>query len=670
MNRQMIKDKLSLLPLQPGCYLMKDKDNTVIYVGKAKKLKNRVSSYFVGAHNYKTTKLVQEIVDFDYIVTDSEKEALLLEINLIKDYSPKYNISFMDNKYYPYIQLTKEKHPRLKIVRNAQDKKHKHFGPFPDGTAARETFKLLNRLYPLRKCNHIPKKPCLYYSLNQCVAPCIQEVSDEVYKEMTSSITKFIQGDTKEIINDLQNKMMSASEVQNYELAKECRDLITHIQHVTSKQHVQFNDLVDRDIVGYYSDKGYLCLQLFFMRNGKLLARDLNLVPAQDDYQEQIISFLVQFYQENTEPKELLVPQELDIELLKEIVNCKIIKPQKGNKANLVAMANENAKEQLEKKFLLIQKNEASTIGAIKQLGEILNIQLPRRIELFDNSNIQGAYAVAGMVCFKDGTPSKKDYRKFKIKTVEGPDDYASMKEVIYRRYYRVLMEGLEKPDLIIVDGGKGQIKVAKEVIDALNLNIMVCGLAKDDRHSTSVLLDSSGEVVEINRKSELFFLLTRMQDEVHRYAISFHKNVRSKSLFQSILDSVEGIGPKRRKMLLKEFGSVKQLKEAQLEQLERVLPHEVALNLFKGIKSRHRKVVSHILEYEVNVKMNIILTPREKEIFNLLIKNQSTRDIAKTLGISEKTVRNHISNVIQKLGVDSRIQAVFELIKFKELEL
>ena len=304
---------------------MKNKEGTVIYVGKAKKLKNRVSSYFVGAHNYKTTKLVQEIVDFDYIVTDSEKEALLLEINLIKDYSPKYNISFMDNKYYPYIQLTKEKHPRLKIVRNAQDKKHKHFGPFPDGTAARETFKLLNRLYPLRKCNHIPKKPCLYYSLNQCVAPCIQEVSDEVYKEMTSSITKFIQGDTKEIINDLQNKMMSASEVQNYELAKECRDLITHIQHVTSKQHVQFNDLVDRDIVGYYSDKGYLCLQLFFMRNGKLLARDLNLVPAQDDYQEQIISFLVQFYQENTEPKELLVPQELDIELLKEIVNIRYL---------------------------------------------------------------------------------------------------------------------------------------------------------------------------------------------------------------------------------------------------------------------------------------------------------------------------------------------------------
>ncbi len=582
----MIKDKLSLLPLQPGCYLMKDKNNEVIYVGKAKKLKNRVSSYFVGAHNYKTTKLVQEIVDFDYIVTDSEKEALLLEINLIKDYSPKYNISFMDNKYYPYIQLTREKDPTLKIVRNAQEKKHKHFGPFPDGTAARETFKLLNRLFPLRKCNHIPKKPCLYYSLNQCLAPCIQEVDPEDYKKISSQITKFIQGDTKEVIDNLTDKMMAASDVQNYELAKECRDLITYINHVTSKQHVQFNDLVDRDIVGYYHDKGYLCLQLFFMRNGKLLARDLNLVPMQEDYQEQIVSFLVRFYQENTEPKELLVPKDLNVDLLQEIISCKIIKPQKGNKASLVEMANENAKEQLEKKFLLIQKNEAATIGAVKQLGAALNIKMPRRIELFDNSNIQGAYAVAGMVCFKDGVPSKKDYRKFKIKTVEGPDDYASMKEVIYRRYYRVLMDGLERPDLIIVDGGKGQIKVAKEVIDALNLDIPVCGLAKDDRHSTSMLLDSNGQEVAIDRKSELFFLLTRMQDEVHRYAISFHKNVRSKSLFQSILDDVEGIGPKRKKLLLRKFGSVKKLKEASLEDLQEVLPGEVAKNLFNTLKN------------------------------------------------------------------------------------
>lgn len=585
MDRQMIKDKLSLLPMTSGCYLMKDKSGTVIYVGKAKKLKNRVSSYFNGAHNYKTTKLVGEIVDFDYIVTDSEKEALLLEINLIKDYAPKYNISFMDNKYYPYIQLTKEAHPRLKIVRDASNKKHRHFGPFPDSTAARETYKLLNRLYPLRKCNHIPKKPCLYYSLHQCLAPCIQEVDPETYKELMSSITKFIQGDVKETLQSLETKMYQASEEQNYELAKECRDLINHIKHVTSKQHVQFNDLVDRDIVGYYQDKGYLSLQLFFMRNGKLLARDLNLVPTSDDIYEQVISFLVQFYQENTLPKELLVPQDLDTSLLEEIIDCKIIKPQKGNKANLVQMANENAKEALDKKFLLIQKNEASTIGAMEQLGTALDIKTPHRIELFDNSNIQGAHAVAGMVCFKDGVPSKKEYRKFKIKTVEGPDDYASMKEVIYRRYFRVLMDQLERPDLIIVDGGKGQIKVAKEVIDGLGMNIKVCGLAKDDKHSTAMLLDEDGEEVKINKRSELFFLLTRMQDEVHRYAISFHKNVRSRSLFQSILDEVEGIGPKRKKDLLKKFGSVKQLKEASLEQLEAVLPKEVAKNLWEVLK-------------------------------------------------------------------------------------
>ena len=571
--------------MKPGCYLMKNNEGTVIYVGKAKKLKNRVSSYFAGSHNYKTTKLVQEIDDFEYIVTDSEKEALLLEINLIKDYAPKYNISFMDNKYYPYIQLTKEKHPRLKIVRNAKEKKHKHFGPFPDGTAARDIFKLLNRLYPLRKCNHIPKKTCLYYQLNQCLAPCIQEVDEAEYKKITKQISKFIQGDTKEIIDELQEKMMQASNQLNFELAKEYRDLIIHIQHVTSKQHVQFADQVDRDIIGYFQDKGYLSLQLFFMRNGKLLARDLNLVPV-DDMQEQIIQFIVSFYQENTYPKEILVPGDLDTTLLEQILECKIIKPQKGQKAKLVEMANHNAKEALEKKFLLIEKNQNATIGAIQQLGEKLNMITPRRIELFDNSNIQGAYAVAGMVCFVDGVPSNIDYRKFKINTVDGPYDYASLKEVIYRRYYRVLVEGLKKPDLIIVDGGKGQIKVAKEVIDSLNIGIKVCGLAKDDSHSTSLLLDSEGNVIEIDKKSELFFLLTRMQDEVHRYAISFHKNVRSKSLFQSILDDVEGIGPKRKKELLKHFGSVKKLKEASLEQLEQYLPKEVAKNLFDTLSN------------------------------------------------------------------------------------
>lgn len=580
-----IKNKLSLLPSSPGCYLMKNKEGTVIYVGKAKKLKNRVHSYFVGVHNYKTTKLVSEIVDFDYIVTDSEKEALLLEINLIKDYSPQYNIMFMDNTYYPYIQMTNESHPRLRIVRNAKERKAKHFGPFPDATAARETYKLLNRLYPLRKCNHIPKKPCLYYSLGQCLAPCIQEVDVEIYNDIKKSITKLLNGDIKEKVSELTEKMKQASEQLNFEQAKEYRDLISHIRYVTAKQHVQFNDQVDRDILGYYVDHGYLSIQLFFMRHGKLLSRDLNLIPIEDHVQESLQQFMVSFYQNNTLPKEILVPLDMDIDLLSQIIECKILKPQKGNKASLVQMAIENAKESLEKKFQLMEKNEAATLGAIQQLGELLQMPHPPHIiELFDNSNIQGAYAVAGMVCFKDGVPSKKDYRKFKIKTVEGPDDYGSMREVIYRRYYRVLMENLTPPDMIIVDGGLGQIHAAKEVIDALGMSIPVYGLAKDDKHSTAMLLDTEGHPISIHPKSELFFLLTRMQDEVHRYAISFHKNVRSKSLFASTLDQIEGIGPKRKQQLLHHFKSVKRMKEASLEQLKEVLPDKVAQELFQSL--------------------------------------------------------------------------------------
>lgn len=581
----LIKNKLSLLPSSPGCYLMKNKEGTVIYVGKAKKLKNRVHSYFVGVHNYKTTKLVSEIVDFDYIVTDSEKEALLLEINLIKDYSPQYNIMFMDNTYYPYIQMTNETHPRLRIVRNAKERKAKHFGPFPDATAARETYKLLNRLYPLRKCNHIPKKPCLYYSLGQCLAPCIQEVDVEIYNDIKKSITKLLNGDIKEKVSELTEKMNQASEQLNFEQAKEYRDLISHIRYVTAKQHVQFNDQVDRDILGYYVDHGYLSIQLFFMRHGKLLSRDLNLIPIEDHVQESLQQFMVSFYQNNTLPKEILVPLDMDIDLLSQIIECKILKPQKGNKASLVQMAIENAKESLEKKFQLMEKNEAATLGAIQQLGELLQMPHPPHIiELFDNSNIQGAYAVAGMVCFKDGVPSKKDYRKFKIRTVEGPDDYGSMREVIYRRYYRVLMENLTPPDMIIVDGGLGQIHAAKEVIDALGMSIPVYGLAKDDKHSTAMLLDTEGHPISIHPKSELFFLLTRMQDEVHRYAISFHKNVRSKSLFASTLDQIEGIGPKRKQQLLHHFKSVKRMKEASLEQLKEVLPDKVAQELFQSL--------------------------------------------------------------------------------------
>lgn len=568
--------------MSPGCYLMKNTEGKVIYVGKARKLKNRVSSYFTGAHNYKTTKLVDHIWDFDYIVTGSEKEALLLEINLIKDYTPEYNIMFMDNTYYPYIELTDETHPRLKIVRKTKNKKNKYFGPYPDATAARNTFKLLNKLYPLRKCNHVPDKPCLYYSLHQCLGPCINEVDKSQYDEIRKELISFIHGNTKSKIDELTEKMMTTSENLQFELAKEYRDLIRSIEYVTAKQNVQFGDYKDRDILGYFIDKGYISIQLFFMREGKLLYHDFNLEPVGEDFEEDLIRFLVTYYQTHPEPYELLIPQDVDLELLTEILSCHVLQPQRGDKKSLVEMANKNAKEALEKKFLLKEKTDEKTILPIIELGQKLGIDTPHTIELYDNSNIQGAYAVAGMVVYKDGVPSKKDYRKYKIKTVEGPDDYASMKEVIYRRYYRLLMEQKEMADLIIVDGGLGQIKVAKEVIDSLNLSVHICGLSKDDKHSTAMLLDEDGNQVPIDTKSPLFFLLTRMQDEVHRYAISFHRQVRSKSLFSSILDEVEGIGEARKKKLLNHFKSVKKMKEASLEELEAVIPKNAAAKLYE----------------------------------------------------------------------------------------
>lgn len=568
--------------MSPGCYLMKNTDGKVIYVGKARKLKNRVSSYFTGAHNYKTTKLVDHIWDFDYIVTGSEKEALLLEINLIKDYTPEYNIMFMDNTYYPYIELTDETHPRLKIVRKTKNKKNKYFGPYPDATAARNTFKLLNKLYPLRKCNHVPDKPCLYYSLHQCLGPCINEVDKSQYDEIRKELISFIHGNTKSKIDELTEKMMTASENLQFELAKEYRDLIRSIEYVTAKQNVQFGDYKDRDILGYFIDKGYISIQLFFMREGKLLYHDFNLEPVGEDFEEDLIRFLVTYYQTHPEPYELLIPQDVDLELLTEILSCHVLQPQRGDKKSLVEMANKNAKEALEKKFLLKEKTDEKTILPIIELRQKLGIDTPHTIELYDNSNIQGAYAVAGMVVYKDGVPSKKDYRKYKIKTVEGPDDYASMKEVIYRRYYRLLMEQKEMADLIIVDGGLGQIKVAKEVINSLNLSVHICGLSKDDKHSTAMLLDENGNQVPIDTKSPLFFLLTRMQDEVHRYAISFHRQVRSKSLFSSILDEVEGIGEARKKKLLNHFKSVKKMKEASLEELEAVIPKNTAAKLYE----------------------------------------------------------------------------------------
>ena len=527
--------------------------------------------------------MVSHIRDFEFIVTGSEKEALLLEINLIKKHTPPYNIMFMDDKTYPYIEITKENNFVVRTTRNIKNKKNEYFGPYPSSQSAYEIVKLINQIFCVRKCRHIPDSPCLYYHMHQCLGPCINDIDPKENEKTRKKIKKFLQGDTKEVMDSLQSKMLEASENLQFEKAQEIYNTIQALQHVIEKQTIDFKDRANRDVFGYYVDSGYISFQGFFIRQGKLLERNMSITPLYEDEMDAFTSFIVQYYEKNVVPKEILVPEGTPVDVLKEALNTNVHIPVRGEKKKLIDLVYKNAKEAHEQKFKLVFRKDNELKKANDMLGEIFKTDI-HTVEMFDNSHIQGTFNVSGLVVFKDGIPDKNSYRHYKLDGYRS--DVDSMKEVIYRRYYRVLVEGLKKPDLIIVDGGKGQIKVAKEVIDSLNIGIKVCGLAKDDHHSTAVLIDSDFNEISIDKKSELFFLLTRMQDEVHRYAISFHKNVRSKSLFQSILDDVEGIGPKRKKELLKHFGSVKKLKEATLEQLEEVLPKEVAKNLFTVLQN------------------------------------------------------------------------------------
>lgn len=578
-NMAKIEDKLAILPALPGCYLMKNKEGDIIYVGKAKKLKNRVRQYFVGAHDFKTTRLVSNIDDFEYIVCGSEKEALLLEINLIKKHTPPYNIMFMDDKSYPYLKLSKEKAPILRVVRNTKDKKAEYFGPFPDSSAAWETMKLLNQLYPLRKCKRLPKKECLYYHMGQCLAPCVKDIDESVYTQMALGIRKFLNGDVKEIVSNLYAEMQKASEEMQFEKAKEKLDLIHSIEHVTAKQQIDFKDRKDRDVFGYYVDKGYISIQGFFLRGGKMLERTLSITPLYEDAMDAFVSFILQYYEANPLPSEILIPKEYDITHLQEILNAKIIQPLRGDKLKLVEMVLVNAKNAHQQKFELVERKDHRKEEAMKQLSALLKKEI-HRIELFDNSHISGAFNVSGMVVFVDGEPSKKDYRTYRLK--EYVSDLDSMKEVVYRRYFRLLKERGRFPDLLIVDGGYLQIEAAKEILDALDVDITLCGLVKDDNHHTANLMDRNGNILPVERESSLFFLLTQMQDEVHRFAISFHRKLRGKAMTKSILDEVEGIGEVRKKEIWKQFKSLKQLKEASVEEIAEVIPLKVAEDLYQ----------------------------------------------------------------------------------------
>ncbi|MDT2725524.1 excinuclease ABC subunit UvrC [Lactococcus formosensis] len=587
-----IKAKLELLPDSPGCYLHKDKNGTVIYVGKAKNLKNRVRSYFHGSHNTKTELLVSEIEDLEWIVVESNIESLVLEINLIQRYKPKYNIMLKDDKYYPFLMITNEKYPRLMITRRVKKDGAMYFGPYPDVKAANEVKRLLDRIFPFRKCGLHEKKVCFYYHIHQCLCPVVNHVDPQVYKDMAQEVKHFLTGDDKEIINELKTRMFAASEKMEFEQAAEYRDVINSIGTLRTKQRVMNHDLKDRDVFGYYVDKGWMCVQVFFVRQGKMIQRDVNMFPYYNEAEEDFLTYVGQFYQEaeHMVPKEILVPSEIDAEAVEAVTQTKVLKPSRGEKKQLVAMATKNARTQLQLKFDLLEKDLIKTQGAIENLGKILNIPTPVRIESFDNSNIMGTSPVSAMVVFINGKPSKKDYRKYKIKTVKGADDYASMREVITRRYSRAMREGTALPDLIAMDGGAGQVNAAKAILQEIGLDIPVAGMAKNDKHQTSELLFGDPlEVVPLSRQSQEFFLLQRIQDEVHRFAITFHRQVRGKNTFSSKLDGITGLGPKRKQKLMTTFKSLKAISEADVAQVaEAGVPYEVAERVKEVLKKEN----------------------------------------------------------------------------------
>ncbi|RSI09761.1 excinuclease ABC subunit UvrC [Streptococcus sanguinis] len=581
MNK-LIQSKLELLPTSPGCYIHKDKNGTIIYVGKAKNLRNRVRSYFRGSHDTKTEALVSEIEDFEFIVTESNIEALLLEINLIKENQPKYNIMLKDDKSYPFIKITNETYPRLIITRQVKKDGGLYFGPYPDVGAANEIKRLLDRLFPFRKCTNPPENVCFYYHLGQCKAHTICQVDSQYFKELAQEVAAFLKGQDDQIIEDLRGKMAGAAQAMEFEKAAEYRDLIQSIGTLRTKQRVMAKDLQNRDVFGYYVNKGWMCVQVFFVRQGKLIERDVNLFPYYNDPDEDFLTYIGQFYQEKShlKPNEILIPADIDEEAVRAMVDTKVLKPQRGEKKQLVNLAIKNARVSLQQKFDLLEKSIEKTQGAIENLGQLLNIPTPIRIESFDNSNIMGTSPVSAMVVFVNGKPSKKDYRKYKIKTVVGPDDYASMREVIKRRYSRAIRDGLTLPDLIVIDGGQGQVNIAKEVIqEQLGLDIPIAGLQKNDKHQTHELLFGDPlQVVELSRNSQEFFLLQRIQDEVHRFAITFHRQLRSKNSFSSQLDGIEGLGPKRKQNLMKHFKSLTKIKEASVDQIVEVgVPRAVA---------------------------------------------------------------------------------------------
>lgn len=577
------REKLALVPTKPGSYQMKNKDGIIIYVGKAKNLKNRLKSYFTGTVTGKTKMLVEDIDDFEYIVTSSELESLILEITLIKKYDPKYNIMLTDDKTYPYIELTKEKYPRLRVVRNVKRRRNLNYlyGPYPNVSAARKTVNMLNRLYPLRKCDRLKKELCLYYHIHECLGYCVKEVEPKIINEMSREIVSFLKGDSSFIREKINKEMMMASEAMNYEKALELKTMLEDIDITLRRQKIDLNNNYNFDLVNYYVDKNYLSIQVFFIRNGLLVGRNKDIISSDLDICEQVVEYIIKFYEKHTVlPHELLVPEAIDRSLLEEYLKVKVTSPKKGKLKKLLDLARDNAKEVLEAEEEMLKKNDDLRLEAIDELKELLGTDKVSRMEAFDNSHLFGTFYVGGMVVYEDFLPLKDEYRKYKISS-DVKDDLGAMKEVIYRRYYKVLMENLTPPDVVVMDGGFNQVKIAVDIIRSLGLNIRVIGLVKNDKHKTSSIIDEDGMVLNVKSDSNLFLFFSKIQEEVHRFAITYHRNIKAKGALSSVLDMVPGIGEVRKKELLKKFGSLKKMKEATVEELSEVVSSDVAVILF-----------------------------------------------------------------------------------------
>ena len=586
----MFKEKLKTIPHLPGSYQMRNQNGNIIYVGKAKDLYKRINSYFKGTVTGKTAIMVSEVADFTYITTSSEQEAFILELNLIKEYNPKYNILLKDDKSYPYIEYISKPYPRLKVSRylNIRKKDKKLlFGPYPNAYAARKIVELINRMYPLKKCEGMPKHVCLYYHIGECLGYCEKNVNLDKLKEMEHEILAFLKGNDKILIDKINAKIKAYSDTLNFEMARDLKKELEYISVILDKQKVELHDYINRDVIAAFLDDGLVSVQILFLRSGKIIGGHNDKFYLISDIADELNTYILNFYSKHEIPKEILVENIMNSEILSELLNTKVYNPIKGKKKNLLDMAKTNAKISLEQELKIIERDEARTVDANAKLKEILGLDVLDRIDAFDNSNLFGSYAVSGMVVFINGKPAKNEYRKYKV-SVDKNDDYNTMKEVIYRRYYRALVDNLTMPDLILVDGGENQIRAAKEILDALKLNIKVCGLKKDNHHKTSELIDGDTlEVIDLSKNTDVFHYLTRIQDEVHRFTITYHKTLRDKGTIASLLDNIDGIGKVRKKELIKKYGSIKKMSEASIEELSEIIPENVAINLHKYLKER-----------------------------------------------------------------------------------